>query len=92
MFFLFVCVVSVAVVVYVLEPVFDGSFSATNVVARSGEAEDAKDQLYQAILELDFDYRAGLVEDDDYRTLREHYLHQVAHPEYVSEPSHSAHS
>ncbi len=78
MFFIFVCVVAVATVVYVLEPVFMPSESEGGFRVSSEEAVADTDRIYQAILELDFDYRAGRFEDDEYQLLRERYLRQVA--------------
>jgi hypothetical protein len=37
-----------------------------------------RDTLYREIADLDFDYRVGKVEDDDYRLQREDYLEEAA--------------
>ena len=70
--------VSTVVVIYVIRPLF-GSQEKTQSrkVGRKRQLLETRESLYDSIKELDFDYRMGKVEEDDYKATRSRYQAQA---------------
>lgn len=72
--------VATAVLIFVFRPLFAtrGELErSTRRADRRRQLLEDRETLYDAIRELDFDYRMGKVEDDDYRTTRARYETQA---------------
>jgi transposase len=73
-------IIAAIVVGYVFRPLFVGQEkldrSARKGIRRRRLLEE-REQLYETIRELDFDYRMGKVEEDDYRDTRARYAAQT---------------
>ena len=74
--------IAAGVLLFIFTPLFDPR--DTNTIhqisrreARRRELIEQRDMVYEAIRELDFDYRMGKVEEDDYRQTRARYTAQA---------------
>ena len=68
--------ISAAVLVFIFRPFFtdqEAIEQASNREARRRQLQENRETIYEAIRELDFDYRMGKVEEDDYKTTRARY-------------------
>ncbi len=68
--------ISAAVLLFVFRPLFtdhEAIEAASNRESRRRQLLEDRENIYEAIRELDFDYRMGKVEEDDYKTTRARY-------------------
>ena len=74
--------IAAGVLLFVFTPLFDprDTNTITQISRREARRRDLieqRDMVYEAIRELDFDYRMGKVEEDDYRQTRARYTAQA---------------
>lgn len=72
--------IAAGVLLFVITPLFatrDTLAQATRRESRRRQLLEDRDMLYEAIRELDFDYRMGKVEEDDYQQTRARYEAQA---------------
>lgn len=77
MVFLVCCLVALLVVVLVLAPIVRETTVESAAVEIQPEVSESRGRIYDAILELDFDYQCGKLTQEDYRELRERYVIQA---------------
>lgn len=77
MVFLVCCLVTLLIVALVLSPILREATMESLIVEPQPEVSESRRRIYDAILELDFDYQCGKVTEEDYRELRERYLGQA---------------
>lgn len=70
--------IAAGVLLFVFTPLFDPRHAGTLAQTSRNETRrraliEQRDMVYEAIRELDFDYRMGKVEADDYRQTRARY-------------------
>lgn len=72
--------IAAGVLIFVFTPLFDTS----DTIAQTSRKEahhrgliEQRDMVYESIRELDFDYRMGKVEEEDYRQARARYSAQA---------------
>lgn len=72
---------ALVVVGFVFQPLFNNTKGEVNRASRSQERLrellEERERIYGAIRELDFDYRMGKVEEDDYQQTRTRYQEQA---------------
>ena len=76
MFEAFCILAACAVLAYIFTPLFlkQGEVHrASNRESRRRQLLEERERTLEAIRELDFDFRMGKLEDDDYRTIRSRY-------------------
>lgn len=72
--------IAAGVLLFMITPLFatrDTIAQATRRETRRRQLLEDRDMLYESIRELDFDYRMGKVEEDDYRQTRARYEAQA---------------
>ena len=70
--------VATVVVIYVIRPLFGSQEKIqSRKVGRKRQLLETRESLYDSIKELDFDYRMGKVEEDDYKATRSRYQAQA---------------
>ncbi len=75
--------IAAGILLFIFTPLFDPRDDAKTInqisrrEARRRELIEQRDMVYEAIRELDFDYRMGKVEEDDYRQTRARYTAQA---------------
>lgn len=72
--------IAAGVLLFIFTPLFGTHGTITQTSGREKrrrELLEQRDMAYEAIRELDFDYRMGKVEDDDYRQTRARYTTQA---------------
>lgn len=72
--------IAAGVLLFVFTPLFDKRSTLTQTSGRENkrrELLEQRDMAYEAIRELDFDYRMGKVEEEDYRQTRARYTAQA---------------
>lgn len=81
---LFIALIGLPAVAFVLWPLLRGRTAPTGLLPipsaddREDELSEAKLALYRALKEIEFDYRAGHLSDDDYQALRGRYEARAA--------------
>lgn len=68
--------ISAAVLVFIFRPLFtdqEAIEQASKQEIKRRQLLENREMIYEAIRELDFDYRMGKVEEDDYKTTRARY-------------------
>jgi hypothetical protein len=71
-------IAATVVVIYVFRPLFgDQEKIRSRKVGRKRQLLETRESLYDSIKELDFDYRMGKVEEDDYKATRSRYQSQA---------------
>ncbi|MCZ6634992.1 MAG: hypothetical protein O7G87_16470 [bacterium] len=68
--------ISAAVLVFIFQPLFtdqEAIGQASKQEIKRRQLLENREMIYEAIRELDFDYRMGKVEEDDYKTTRARY-------------------
>ena len=72
--------IATAVLIFVFRPLFAGREKIGQASKKEGRRRkllEDRETLYESIRELDFDYRMGKVEEDDYRQTRTRYETQA---------------
>jgi tetratricopeptide (TPR) repeat protein len=81
---LFIALIGLPAIAFVLWPLLRGRTASAGVLAipsaddREEELNEAKLALYRALKEIEFDFRAGHLSDEDYQALRARYEGRAA--------------